>query len=282
MTHPTTTWAATKSGASPLRWRLRRFSRTPQAADFSAGTLNSCVADGSIGDGAVRLPLTIDEAFSGTALPTGWSSVPWGGGGTSAVDGDQITVDGALAASETYYASGRAVEFVATFGNATYQNIGFGQALATGSEYWAMFGISDTANGLYARTNLNNAITDTLLAGSWLGAPHRYRIEWTASQILFYIDGALVHTANVAITQNMRPVISDYAVGGTSVSVDWLQLNHLILRPALSTSACFRCRTTRQLGFNLLDRQSTNRNQPRLELPHRKYPDPKRRPVGGA
>ena len=34
-------------------------------ANFTAGTLNSCVADATIGDGALRLPLTIDEGFSG-------------------------------------------------------------------------------------------------------------------------------------------------------------------------------------------------------------------------
>ena len=60
-----------------------------------------------------------------------------------------------------------------------------------------MFGTGDTSDTLYARTNnVNGTTTDTLLAGSWLGSPHRYRIEWTASQVLFYIDGSLVHTAN--------------------------------------------------------------------------------------
>ena len=88
-----------------------------------------------------------------------------------------------------------------------------------------MFGIGSTANGLYARTNVNGSITEVLIPGSWLGAPHRYRIEWTASQILYHIDGSLVHTANVAISQTMRPVISDFQAGGSSVSVDWLHMS---------------------------------------------------------
>ena len=142
--------------------------------DFSAGTLNSCVADANIGDGAVRLGAAVDEAFSGTGLPTGWSSTPWTGG-TSTVSGGQITVDGALAAPGAYFSPGRTLEFVATFGNQTFENIGFGQMLATAAEYWAMFGIGNTADGLYVRTNLNNSETNTLISGSWLGASHLYR-----------------------------------------------------------------------------------------------------------
>ena len=63
-------------------------------ADFSAGSTAACVVDATIGDGAVRLPLTIDEPFLGTALPSGWTSTPWTGG-TSTVSGGIVTVSGA-------------------------------------------------------------------------------------------------------------------------------------------------------------------------------------------
>ena len=193
-------------------------------ADFGAATGNSCSL-AQIGDGEVILTPTIGVGFDDTALPAGWSSVPWTTGGTYTVSGGQISVDGARVAPDTYYTSGRSLEFVATFGNNTFQNIGFGQLLETGAEYWAMFGIGSSADSLYVRTNVNNTTVETPIAGGWLGTAHRYQIEWTASQILFYIDGSLVHTANVAITQTMRPVISDYQSGGASVSVDWLHMS---------------------------------------------------------
>ena len=59
------TWSFTTSAAP-----LPTLSDTT-TADFSAGTLNSCVADATIGDGAVRLPGVVDVDFSGTALPVG-------------------------------------------------------------------------------------------------------------------------------------------------------------------------------------------------------------------
>ena len=62
--------AATNSATSPTAPAAPLTFTTPvlplgddTTADFNAGTLNSCVADATIGDGAVRLPLTIDEDF---------------------------------------------------------------------------------------------------------------------------------------------------------------------------------------------------------------------------
>ncbi|MBK8986876.1 MAG: DUF4082 domain-containing protein [Chloroflexi bacterium] len=194
-------------------------------ADFGAAAANSSCYIAEMEDGEVILPPTVGEEFDGTTLPVGWSSTSWTGG-ASTLSGGQVSVDGALAGWDAFYTPGRALEFEATFGNETFQNIGFGQSLANQTgEYWAMFGTYNTTSGLYARTNNNGAVTDTLIAGNWLGTPHRYRIEWTASQVLFTIDGSLVHTADVAILNTMRPLISDYQAGGASVNVNWLHMS---------------------------------------------------------
>ena len=63
-------------------------------ADFSAGDLGACVVDETIGDGALRLGAEIDETFSGTELPAGWSPYAWSGG-TPTVSGGLLTVNGA-------------------------------------------------------------------------------------------------------------------------------------------------------------------------------------------
>jgi hypothetical protein len=192
--------------------------------DFNAGSFDSCIIDASIGDGAIRLAAAVDEDFSGTGLPGGWSSSAWTGG-TSTVNAGQITVDGALAATNQYFAAGSVVEFTATFRSDTFQNIGFGQTLtSTSGQDWALFGTGMSTTQLYARTNIDGVTLDTLIPGSWLGAAHRYRIEWNPNNILFYVDNLLVYTANITIVQNMRPLISDYQSNSAGVSVDWLRM----------------------------------------------------------
>jgi hypothetical protein len=46
-----------------------------------------------------------------------------------------------------------------------------------------------------------------------------------ADRILYYIDGVLRHTETIAISANMRPVVSDDTVNGPVVSVDWMRLS---------------------------------------------------------
>ena len=192
--------------------------------DFAAGTLDSGTYVSQTGDGEVILAPTVGEEFSGgPGLPSGWSSIPWTGGAATVSSG-ALAVDGTLAATDTYYSAGRSIEFVATFGEDTFQHVGFGQSLASLSESWAMFSTLNTTNTLYARTDNNGTQVDDLIPGTWIGSPHRFRIDWTASSVVFSIDGAVVDTQAVAIGATMRPVVSDYNNGGPVVSVDWLQM----------------------------------------------------------
>jgi hypothetical protein len=193
-------------------------------ADFSAGTTN-CSVVAHIGDGEITLTPTIDQEFN-SSFPTDWTSIPWATGGSATVSGGQLFVDGTLAATNTFYVPGSSLEFVATFGSETFQHVGFVQQLQALSESWAIFSTKDTTNSLFARTDNNGTVSDFPIpnpaSGSWLGTPHRFRIDWTASSVVFSIDGNVVHAEAVAIASTMRPGVSDFNLDGTGVSVDWL------------------------------------------------------------
>ena len=86
---------------------------------------------------------------------------------------------------------------------AGFQHVGFGVTLDAAP--WAIFSTRD-GGALYARTNTGATSTDTPIAGNWLSAPHRYRIDWTTSSVSFFIDGTLVATHAVTIADTMRPI----------------------------------------------------------------------------
>ena len=155
-------------------------------ADFSAGTPDGNTTVAQLGDGDVVLRGSEGSDFTGTTLPAGWSSTAWTPGGTAIVGGGVLAVNGARAFGNTLYPAGRALEFVATFDpTAAGQHIGLGVDLNNAP--WAIF--STLAGGeLYARTTNGTSTTNTLIAGSWLGAPHRFRIDWTATTVAYSID----------------------------------------------------------------------------------------------
>jgi hypothetical protein len=231
----TATVKATVTGASgnplgsDLTWTFRtavaRSSLTDTTeADFAAGTPGANTYVSRTVDGEVILTPTAGSEFSGSSLPGGWSSTPWTTGGTSTVGAAVLTVDGALAATDAYYPSGRSMEFVATFGAATFEHVGFARAFADG-EPWAMFSTNATTDTLFARTYTGTGSSiDTSLGTASIGSAHRYRVEWSAGAVSYYVDGSLVHTDSVSIGTTMRPVVSDYDVGGPAVVVDWMRM----------------------------------------------------------
>ncbi|MCB9316491.1 MAG: DUF4082 domain-containing protein [Lewinellaceae bacterium] len=189
--------------------------------DFNEGTSGVCSL-WEVGDGEVTLAPTEGALFDGASLPAGWASTMWTAGGASTLSGGQVMVDGAFLATVAAYPAGRAIEFVATFGSESFEHVGFGVDV-NNDPNWAMFSTHNVTGQLYARTN-NGTAANVLIPGSFIGTPHRYRIEWNINSVLFYVDGVLVHTENVTISANMRPLISDYNNTGTAVSVDWLRM----------------------------------------------------------
>jgi VCBS repeat-containing protein len=193
------------------------------AADFRYGTLNSCSYVAGSPDGQVILAPTSGAEFSGFALPGDWTFSPWAAGGTANVSGGLLNVDDALAATTAYYPSGRSVEFVATF-NALKQHAGFGTDLNTAM--WAMFSTGSDGSTLLARSADGNGVEqNSPLGAGYLNAPHRYRIDWSASQIVYFIDGTPVETATLSIPVSLRPIASDSGNGFASLPIDWLRLS---------------------------------------------------------
>jgi Big-like domain-containing protein/purple acid phosphatase-like protein len=232
--------AASNSSTEPPGAQAPRSFTTPAtsltdttADDFSAGIPGADAYVSETGNGEVALRPTVGEEFSGgPSLPSGWQSQQWNPpAGSATVSGGKLVVDGSSAGTVHTYGSGRSLEFNATFGGANFQHVGFGVDFNDDPD-WAMFSIK--GDGTFnARTNNGGSQTETQLAGSLIGSPHRYRIEWAATEVRYFVDGNLVatHAANFGATQ-MRALASDLNGGGTDVSLDWL---HLSPYPAAGT-----------------------------------------------
>jgi phosphodiesterase/alkaline phosphatase D-like protein len=213
---------------------------TPQEACF----IDATVADFSLGDagtgtyveekadGEVVLKAALSTDFSGSALPPGWVVTHWGSGGGYAVGGGVLTVDNYRVMPDPYgVGPGHSVEFMGTFGTAeAYQHVGFGGGGVTAPDVfnsapWAMFSTGAAGGVLQVRTwPSGGAETNQTIPGTWLGAPHLYRVDWADSKVDFYIDGSLVATHTTSITGLMRPAISDGAGNSAPVTVDWLRV----------------------------------------------------------
>ncbi len=191
-------------------------------ADFSAGS-GTCQAVAHYGDGEVILAAALDQEFN-SGFPADWSINPFTGG-TATVQGGLLFVDGADTASNTAFGPGTSLEAVATFTADQFQHIGFVSDLNFDTPF-AIFSTAGTTNTLFARTYPGNGNVDfpipNPVSGTWIGSPHRFRIDWTVAGFTYSIDGNPVHTEALAIGANMHPVVSDFNNNGLGVSVDWL------------------------------------------------------------
>jgi hypothetical protein len=218
-------------------------------ADFGAGTPDVNTYLAQTGDGEVMLEPNVGAEFSGTTLPGDWFGTPWTTGGSATVSGGVLTVDGALAGTTGYYGPGRSLEFVATFGANTSQHVGFGTNLNAAP--WAIFSTGyPGGTTLLARTHNGTSFINTNL-GAYLGAPHRYRIEWNATNVTYYIDGVQVASHAIAIAANMRPVASDLA-GGPTLSLDWLRMSPYVLLGVFTSRVWDAGATVNWLGLSSL------------------------------
>jgi Glycosyl hydrolases family 16 len=65
---------------------------------------------------------------------------------------------------------------------------------------------------------------DTTIPGAWFGTPHRYRIDWQPTQVVFSIDGTVVETQATQIGVSLRPLVSDFNAGGGVLTIDSLEM----------------------------------------------------------
>ena len=190
-------------------------------ADFGAGTIDGSTYIAQSADGEVILSPSAGSEFAGAALPPDWSATAWAPGGAATVSGGALAVDGARAGTLATYPAGRSLEFVATFSGAPFQHAGFGDTFEAAP--WAMFSTA-AGGGLFARTDSGGASTNTPIAGSVLGVPHRFRIDWTPAEVKYSVDGTVVATHPIAIGASMRLLVSDLAAGTGVVTVDWMRM----------------------------------------------------------
>ena len=214
--------------------------RDTAATDFSAGTTSATYVS-QTADGEVILAPTVGAEFSGPGLPEGWVAVNWNSQGTATIVDGVLLVDGARVANcatpaacaaetldntaaATCLPGRESLEFSANYSGDQFQHAGLGQTFSSTSEPWAIF--STLSGGmLFARTNTGNGAIDTPIGVAPLGEFHRYRIDWTPTSVVYYVDGALVATHNVAVAGPMRPVAaSDFNPFGGIVFVDWMRL----------------------------------------------------------
>jgi hypothetical protein len=134
-------------------------------------------------------------------------------------------VDGASVLAPTTYTSGHTLEFVDTFSGAPNQNVGFGLTSALIPPF-VMFGVK-TDGQLYARAVAPGQALETAIPGNWFTAPHRFRIDWNATNVVYWIDGTRLVTHTITYsgkTGSMRPAITDQTTGDGAVSVDWIRM----------------------------------------------------------
>jgi hypothetical protein len=192
--------------------------------DFGAGTTTGTAV---VDPGSVRLnaPIAPETFDAGPGLPMGLTETQWAPpAGTATVAGGFLNVDGDRVNGAPLYDPGQVLEFRAAFADTGDEHIGFGNTLDNGP--WAIFSTRD-GSGLYARTRIAPDVAEvepTLLPVSNPTAQHTYRIEWSASDVKYFVDDVLVATHSVAITAQMRPIVSDFVTDGRVVSVDSLGL----------------------------------------------------------
>jgi len=206
-------------------------------ADFAAGTLGACYA-GESEDGEVLLPPTEGTEFSGMSLDPGWLLADWNppaGAIQTSVSGG-VLIDSSARINRdpvpgpSAYGPGRSLEFVATFGPEAFQHVGFGGGDQSGGNAvyngppWVNFSTGGQTTFVQARVH-NGATSENFDVHLVDGMAHHYRIDWTATQADWFVDGTLVHTNTTSpVTANMRPAVSDFAPGSTVLTVDWIRM----------------------------------------------------------
>ena len=197
-----------------------------RTADFLAGTRSGTYAGQSLDgvDGELLLQPANAEEFEGIFLPPGWGTRSWGLGSEATSSFGALTLDGATAYPNQFTDPPRVLEFSATFRAVNDQAVGFGNDL---SDYpMAVFSTGNAGMPfqVYAHSGTSQASEQlTPLPGVKLGVPHRFRIEWGATNATFYVDGSQVATHAFSTENQLRPVASDYGVYGAGVRVDWLR-----------------------------------------------------------
>ena len=190
-------------------------------ADFGSGSTDGGAVVARTSPAEVVLTPAEAAEFVGPDLPPGWFAHRWADGGRVFFDAGRLVIDGALVGSEPLISGGRSLEFVATFAPRPDQHVGFGFDYV--NVPWCMFS-TKWGRRLYARTNFT-LVEDKKLAGDWLGAPHRFRIDWRYLYVDFDIDGRRVAHLLVPMPPSMRPLAGSARLGGEPLVLEWMRMS---------------------------------------------------------
>ena len=214
------------------------------SADFAAGSSTGTYA-AETGDGELMLAPT-KGTESGTTMPAGWATSIWSAGGSATVGGGKLTVDGARVATCVDVA-GSGVRKTAPCcpaprwnswrpSPATRTSTRASDTPDDPAEPIALFSSSYTdIDGVFhfgrldrradvRRRRDQSTETRTNLGPGLINAPHRYRIDWLADRVVYYVDGVLAATHMVAVAAPMRPVAaSDFNAFSGNIVVDWVR-----------------------------------------------------------
>ena len=197
-----------------------------RTSEFAAGSGSGTYSGQSLNgvDGEVILQPTVGEEFEGPTLPAGWGTRSWGAGGEAVTSGGALVLDGTSAYTTPFYDGPRVLEFSAVFRPVNDQGVGFGDDLSDFPMAVFSTGNAGMPFQVYAQSSGGPGSEQTTpLPGVSLNAAHRFRIEWNATSVSYFVDGVNVANHTVTITRPMRPVASDYGIFGASVQVHWMR-----------------------------------------------------------
>ncbi len=188
-------------------------------ADFSTGS-GGYVADTSGGE-VIATP-TAGYELAGTSLPSGLTSTALVSGGSTAVANNVAAVSGARLATSSYFATGTSFSTKATLlaGHIV------GWASSTGGQSGVRAAFVMGASGVVSVVSNDGRTVNatSALTGTFTGA-HEWRIDWTNTQVVYYVDGVQVAAVGFVPTSGstLRPTFVDPTNDTNRLVVDWVR-----------------------------------------------------------
>jgi hypothetical protein len=190
------------------------------SAEFAAGTNATTYVAGRSG-GEVTLAPSSTQEFTGTTVPTTWSSVSLATGSTVAVASGVATVSGRLFRQTATVTTSRELDAVATLKPVTGQWLGLTDDDFSGStDRWSAFRTTTTGALVAETQNGILGTTTTTLPTGLTGTAHRYEIDLTATTAVFKVDGVTVASQARGISVAVRPAVRDSAVDANPILLD--------------------------------------------------------------
>ncbi|GEM_PF-430190 len=212
-----TTSPATTSAAAQYAPTVTPVSATT-IADFATGS-GGYVSDTAGGE-IIATPATGYE-FAGTTLPSGTTSTTLVSGGSTVVANKVATVSGAQLATSTYSSSGMSFATSATLGANQIVALASSSGAATGVR--AAF-VTSASGALTVVVNDGQGNSGSAsISGTWTGAAHEYRLDWSSGTVAYFIDGVQKASSNFSPTVTLRPTLTDTTNDATKLVVDWLR-----------------------------------------------------------